>query len=116
MFSGIVEEVGMIAEHGRYEGKLVVAAARVISGEDRLSVSDSLSISGSCFTVTAIRDNWVSLDVAPETYRRTWFQDLHVGSHVNLERALKYGDRVGGHMVQGHVDGVGRVTKTTVEA
>ncbi len=115
MFSGIVEEVGMIAEHGRYEGKLVIAAARVVSGSDGLEVSDSLSISGSCFTVTEIRDNWVSLDVAPETYRRTWFQDLHVGSHVNLERALKYGDRVGGHMVQGHVDGVGHVTKTTVE-
>ena len=115
MFSGIVEEIGMVAEHGMYEGKLVVAAARVVSGPAGVEVSDSISISGSCFTVTEIRDNWIALDVAPETYRRTWFSDLHVGSHVNLERALKFGDRVGGHMVQGHIDGVGRVTKTTVE-
>lgn len=115
MFSGIVEEVGVIAEHGRYEGKLVVAAARVMSGSDGLEVSDSVSVSGSCFTVTELQDNWISLDVAPETYRRTWFDELHVGSHVNLERALRYGDRVGGHMVQGHVDGIGRVTDAVVE-
>lgn len=115
MFSGIVEEIGVVAEHTMYDGKLVVAAARVVTGEDRIAISDSVSISGSCFTVTEIRDNWFSADVSPETMRRTWFSDLRVGSHVNLERALKYGDRVGGHMVQGHVEGVGRVTNTVSE-
>lgn len=115
MFSGIVEEIGMVAEHGMYGGKLVVAAARVVSGDGKLEVSDSVSISGACLTVTDIQGSWFSVDVAPETMRRTWFSDLHVGSHVNLERALKYGDRVGGHMVQGHIDGVGRVAKASVE-
>ena len=115
MFSGIVEEIGMVAEHGMYDGKLVIAAARVFSGDGKLEVSDSVSISGACLTVTDIQGSWFSVDVAPETMRRTWFSDLHVGSHVNLERALRYGDRVGGHMVQGHVEGVGRVAKASAE-
>ena len=115
MFSGIVEEIGMVAEDGMYDGKLVVAAARVVSGDGKLVVSDSVSVSGACLTVTGIEGGRFSVDVAPETMRRTWFSDLHVGSHVNLERALRYGDRVGGHMVQGHIDGVGQVTATEVE-
>ena len=112
MFSGIVEETGTVAEFGRYDGKLVIAAGRVVAGSEKLAVSDSISVSGACFTVTEIQSNWFSVDIVPETMRSTWFSDLHVGSHVNLERALRYGDRVGGHMVQGHVEGVGQVVAT----
>ena len=112
MFSGIVEETGTVTEFGKNDGKLIIAAGRVVTGNGKLGVSDSISVSGACLTVTEIQSNWFSVDVVPETMRQTWFFDMRVGSHVNLERALRYGDRVGGHLVQGHVEGVGQVVST----
>lgn len=110
MFSGIVEEVGRVADYNPSNGTLTVSAARVLAGDDGLRISESVSVSGVCLTVTGITTNSFLVDVSPETRRSTWFADLRVGRHVNLERALKYNSRVGGHLVQGHVDGTGTVT------
>ena len=110
MFSGIVEEVGRVADYNPSNGALTVSAARVLAGDDGLRISESISVSGACLTATAITTNSFLVDVSPETRRATWFTDLEQGTHVNLERALKYNSRVGGHLVQGHVDGTGTVT------
>ena len=108
MFSGIVEEVGTVHSLRRRGASavLTVAAERVLTGT---RVGDSLAVNGACLTVTALDAGSFTVDLAPETLRRTNLGDLRPGSPVNLERALAVGDRLGGHFVQGHVDGVGRV-------
>ena len=106
MFSGIIEEVGTVV---RFDGEtLVVGASQVL--ED-LKISESIMVAVACLTVKALSetDSTFTVETVPETLVRTNFSDLKPGSKVNLERSLRYGDRVGGHMVQGHVDGVGRV-------
>ena len=106
MFSGIIEEVGTVES---YDGKtLVVRANQVL---DDLKISESIMIAGACLTVTELAENdsTFTVETVPETRTRTNFGELDPGDSVNLERSLRYGDRVGGHMVQGHVDGVGRI-------
>ncbi|MDP6666676.1 MAG: riboflavin synthase [Dehalococcoidia bacterium] len=104
MFSGIIEEVGTVVS---YDGEtLVVSAGGVL---DDLKVSESILVAGACLTVTELTESTFTVDTVPETRQRTNFGDLAPGARVNLERSLRYGDRVGGHMVQGHVDGVGAV-------
>ncbi len=106
MFSGIIEEVGTVES---YDGEtLVIRANQVL---DDLKISESIMVAGACLTVTALSDtdSLFTVETVPETRTRTNFGDLKPGSKVNLERSLRYGDRVGGHMVQGHVDGVGSV-------
>ncbi len=110
MFSGIVEEVGRVADYNPANGSLAIAASRVLTGDDGLRVSESVSVSGACLTVTGITTDTFFVDVSPETRRSTWFTDLKPGIHVNLERAMKYNARVGGHLVQGHVEGTGIVS------
>ncbi|MDP7226726.1 MAG: riboflavin synthase [SAR202 cluster bacterium] len=104
MFTGIVEEVGTVQSTST--GRLSIGASTVM---DDLSVSDSISINGTCLTVTALDDNGFSVDVVPETLRRTNLSDLTAGDSVNLERPMKADDRFGGHIVQGHVDGTGAI-------
>ena len=111
MFTGIVEEVGRIVAIG--EGGLVVKAD-VTLGETR--IGDSLSVNGACLTVTEMTDGRVSFDVMPETLRRTAMNVLKPGSPINLERAVTFNSRLGGHLVQGHVDGTGTVAEITPEA
>ena len=111
MFSGIVEEVGRITDYNPSNGTLTVTALQVLFGDEGLRVSDSVSVSGACLTVTGVTSNTFSVDISPETRRSTWFDDLEPGSHVNLERAMKYNSRVGGHLVQGHVDGIGKIVE-----
>ncbi len=111
MFSGIVEEIGRVTEWDRGTGRLVIAGKQVISTDGQLKISDSISVSGACLTVTDIKDGLFTVGLSPETISRTWFDTLRVGSEVNLERALRYGDRVGGHLVQGHVDTTGEVVE-----
>ena len=106
MFSGIIEEVGTVDS---YDGEtLVIRANQVL---DDLKISESIMVAGACLTVTALSesDSTFTVETVPETLNRTNFGDLATGSKVNLERSLRYGDRVGGHMVQGHVDGVGTI-------
>ena len=104
MFTGIVEEVGEvveIAQHG-----LRVAGGSVMDG---LAVSDSIAINGVCLTVTERTETEFAVDLVEETLARTNLGDLAPGGIVNLERALTPSSRMGGHVVQGHVDGTGEV-------
>ena len=114
MFSGIVEEVGAV-QHLRRRGlsaTLRVLARDVLGGT---RVGDSIAVNGACLTVTSLSAEGFSADVTPETLRRTNLASLRPGSSVNLERSLAVGARVGGHFVQGHIDGMGRVEALTPE-
>jgi riboflavin synthase len=104
LFTGIGEEVGRVDYI--QPGKLKVRAARVL--ED-MQVGDSINVNGACLTVTGFDTASFSVDIMPETAKRSNLGQLKVGDGVNLERALAFGGRLGGHLVQGHVDGVGRV-------
>ena len=104
MFTGIIKEVGSV-ESVR-PGGLTVAASKVVDG---LSVGDSISVNGACLTVTSRRESAFSVDVVPETLRRTNLGALDHGDPVNLERAVAVNGRLDGHIVQGHVDGTGVV-------
>ncbi len=104
MFTGIVEEVGRVeAVRG---GRLAIAAELVLGD---LSVSESICVNGVCLTVTETTSDGFGVDVVPETLRRSNLGDLDEGDGVNLERALTPDSRMGGHMVQGHVDGTATV-------
>lgn len=104
MFTGLIEEVGAISR--RSGSELAVMAETVLEG---LALGDSVAINGACMTVADIRDNGFVVQVSPESFQRTTLGQLKPGDAVNLERAMRAGDRIGGHFVQGHVDGVGRV-------
>jgi len=108
MFTGIVEEVGRIeriASSGMVR-RVVVRATTVLEGT---KIGDSISIDGACLTVVALCPGSFSVDVQQETLRRTVLGRYRPGSRVNLERALTPSSRMGGHYVQGHVDGMGTV-------
>ena len=111
MFSGIVEEVGSVQsfEPNANGATLTIKCQKVISGKDRLAISDSVSVSGACLTVTETSSHTFTVQLSPETIRKTWFAQLAEKTEVNLERALKYGDRVGGHLVQGHIEATATV-------
>lgn len=106
MFTGIVEEVGTIA--AVREGGLAVRAAVVLADAHP---GDSICINGVCLTVTAIGGDTFTVDTVPETLRRTNLGDLRAGDPVNLERALLPSTRMGGHFVQGHVEGTGTLVE-----
>ncbi len=107
MFTGIVEEVGTVAEltTDATGGHLRIACAPAFL--EKLQVSASVSVSGCCLTVTKRDDTTFWCDLAPETLNRTGFRRLSTGAHVNLEAPLTMGTPLGGHIVQGHVDGTG---------
>ncbi len=104
MFTGIVEEVGHVAKIS--DKAMTVRASKVL--ED-VKLGDSIAVNGACLTSVDFSKSEFSVDLSPETMRRTSLGQLSVGGLVNLERALLAGDRMGGHIVQGHVDGTGRV-------
>ena len=110
MFTGIVEEVGSVASLG--DNRLEVRASKVM---DDLKMGDSISINGACMTVVELDSGGFGVDVSPETLRRTSLGRLDAGHKVNLERPLAVSDRLGGHMVQGHVDATGRITSIRPE-
>jgi len=110
MFSGIVEEIGTVRELGSHHIKV---EARTILSDTR--VSDSISVSGVCLTVSEVEANWFRASVMPETLRHTNLGSLTPGDSVNLERAVTPSTRLGGHIVLGHVDGVGRVLSVMPE-
>ena len=107
MFTGIVEEVGMVVSITT--NGMTVRAEKVMSD---LKLGDSISVNGACLTAVSLDDSEFSVDLSPETMRRTSLGNLAGGGPVNLERALSASDRMGGHIVQGHVDGTGRITST----
>ena len=104
MFTGIVEEIGTI--NNLVNSVLTIQAEKVLTD---IKLGDSIAVNGTCLTVVNFTESKFSVDLAPETLRRTTFGDLNLGDKVNLERALSANDRFGGHMVQGHVDATGRV-------
>src|SRR5947208_4053940 len=108
MFTGLVEEVGRVValDGGRDGARLAIRAPLV---RDGLAIGDSVSVNGACLTAVALDADGFAVDCAPETLRRTSLGGLAAGDGVNLERALRLGDRLGGHMVQGHVDATGEV-------
>jgi riboflavin synthase len=109
MFTGIIEEVGSLQEiEPRTAGSRLRIAASLVTSD--LNEGDSVCVNGVCLTAVAIRAGSFGADAAPETLRRSTLGSLQSGSPLNLERALKPQSRLGGHIVQGHVDGVGRVT------
>jgi len=110
MFTGIVEEVGSVK--AVEEGRLVIGAAEVL---DDVKVGDSIAVNGACLTVTTHDESVFSVDVVPETLRRTNLGELASGSPVNLERSMPAYGRFGGHMVQGHVDGTATIRSVESE-
>jgi riboflavin synthase len=104
MFTGIVREVGTVAA---FDGsRLVVAAPDTAMSA---AVGDSVAVAGVCLTVVEKKDGQLGFDVVPETLSRTVLGSLDQASSVNLEPSLRVGDQLGGHVVQGHVDAVGRI-------
>ncbi len=106
MFSGIVEALGKVVElRSEPPGCRLIVREPKIAAETK--VADSISVNGCCLTVIDSRDDTFAFEAGPETLNRTNLGDLQPDSPVNLERALAVGDRLGGHFVSGHIDGVG---------
>jgi riboflavin synthase len=105
LFSGIVETLGVI--RARDSGRIEVVPYQAFPG---LQIGESIAVDGACLTVASAFEDGFSADVMPETFHRTILGSLEVGAIVNLERALQMGDRVGGHMITGHVDATGVAT------
>lgn len=108
MFTGIVEELGTLerVERGAVSAHLNIRAREILKD---VGLGDSISVNGVCLTVTEYGNDRFTADVMGETLAKTNLSDLRVGDRVNLERALRMGDRIGGHMVSGHIDGVGTI-------
>jgi riboflavin synthase len=104
MFTGIVEELGTVEAFDG--GRLRISATKVL---DDASIGDSIAVNGCCLTVVARGDGWWEADVSDESLKRTTLGALVHGDPVNLERPVRPVDRLGGHIVQGHVDAVGEV-------
>src|SRR5229473_3077266 len=114
MFTGLVEGLGTIC-HTEAEGpgrRLVIAAPFLA---EEIKSGDSVAINGACLTVVVHDAETCSFQAGPETLRLTNLGELLPGDRVNLERALRLGDRLGGHLVQGHVDGLGRIDQAIQE-
>jgi riboflavin synthase len=106
MFTGIITAVGTVQNISRTAGGLELTFASPFAD---LELGESIAVDGACLTVQAIQPRGFTVHVVPTTLDRTCLGSYGIGRRVNLERALRAGDRLGGHLVQGHVDGVGRV-------
>jgi riboflavin synthase len=114
MFTGLVESLGTVREIV-FEGGgcwLMVEAPDIAA---ELRIGASVAVNGACLTVVACDARTCSFQLGPETLQRTNLGALEQGEHVNLERALRLSDRLGGHLVQGHIDGVGHITERRTE-
>lgn len=109
MFTGLVEEIGRVQSiiKSTKSARIIINADKVLEG---VRLGDSISTNGVCLTVTSSTTNSFSVDVMAETMRRSNLHILSPGDEVNLERALRVGDRLGGHLVSGHIDGMGTIT------
>jgi riboflavin synthase len=114
MFTGIVEEVGAVQALAKREGGWHLTVRGRLAHEGT-RLGDSVAVNGACLTVTHIAGADLTFGLAPETLRRTNLGDLHAGEGVNLERSLPADGRIGGHFVQGHIDGTGVLRERTPE-
>jgi len=110
MFTGLVEGIGKIKGITRTRGDMELTIMPLFDMSD-CRQGDSISVSGVCLTITHIKEGTIRMDVSGETIARSTIGELKKGDEVNLERALRLSDRLGGHLVSGHVDGVGRILK-----
>ena len=109
MFTGIIEGLGTIREiRSEGQGKRMTVDADFFLEQTMLG--DSICVSGACLTVVMIDNKRFTVDVSPETLAKTTFKSAKIGDRVNLERALRLSDRIDGHLVSGHIDGIGTVT------
>lgn len=108
MFTGIIEELGTVKSiaHGTKSVKITIAASKILTD---VHIGDSIAVNGTCLTVVSFTNDAFTADVMPETVKRTGLAYLKNGAKVNLERALAVTSRLGGHIVSGHVDGVGEI-------
>ncbi|MCS6840028.1 MAG: riboflavin synthase [Roseiflexus sp.] len=115
MFTGIVEEIGRVIDIASDlpQGNFVQVASRI--AREGARIGDSIAVNGACLTITELGDGWFRFGLSPETLQRTNLGRLHVNDPVNLERSLAFGGRMGGHYVQGHIDGVGEIVAITPE-
>lgn len=114
IFTGIVEEIGTVEEirWGANSCEVTIMAQIILKD---VNVGDSIAVNGICLTVTTFSATSFTVDVMPETLRKTSLRHLRSGGRVNLERALQVGGRLGGHFVSGHIDGVGKIVALTQE-
>jgi len=114
MFTGIVEDTGKVSriEHRGQEKKLILELPRHLT---EVQLGDSININGVCLTIFQKNEQKVELDLSAETLAKTALRELKEGDHVNLERALRLTDRLGGHIVTGHVDGIGDIVEKKEE-
>ena len=112
MFTGIIEEIGKVKAIARHANsiKLTIAVKKIL---DDIHIGDSICTNGVCLTVTTFDNSSYTADVMPETMNRTNFKDLRINDLVNCERAMPANGRFGGHIVSGHIDGTGIISKMT---
>lgn len=110
MFTGIIEEMGEIKEFAKIKGKFKISikCALVLK---QTKIGDSIAVNGVCLTVSKMGEDFFEADIMTETVKSTAFETLNIKEMVNLERALKLSDRLGGHIVSGHVDGIGIISE-----
>ena len=108
MFTGIIEEVGKVIS--AKSENLIISTSHVLQG---MGLGGSIAVNGVCLTITNLSAKTFSVDIMPETLKRTNLGLLHAGDRINLERPLVLGGRLGGHLVQGHIDGAGKVVSVT---
>ncbi len=108
MFTGLIEELGRV-EKIRRKGTSLRLSVRASTVLEDINVGASIAVNGTCLTVTDFSRESFSVDIVPETLERTVLCGLKVGEKVNLERAIKAGERLGGHLVSGHIDGTGSI-------
>ena len=108
MFTGLVEELGRVkaVARGVKSVRLTITSNKVTSD---VQIGDSIAVNGTCLTVVGYAENWFTADVMPETVDSTALASFKIGDVVNLERTVRVGDRFGGHIVSGHIDGVGTI-------
>jgi len=112
MFTGLVQDVGEIIKLKRYsKGMRLTVKSKFVS--EKIKIDDSVSVNGCCQTVVEYNESQFTVDVVESTLVKSNFKKLKIGDRVNLELALRVGDRIGGHIVQGHVNAIGRLLKVT---
>ena len=107
MFTGLIEDLGKVNNINKFEGYWNIEIKTQL---DDIRVGDSIAVNGVCLTVVTFAKKNISFDIITESLDKSNFSDLNVGEYVNLERCLRLSDRLGGHIVQGHVECVGKIT------